>query len=336
MTKMRIGGHLVDNMQKSIMKLGDNYFDTLNKQTQLQIQDANVSIDYINSRGDGIQLSAAMTRLLIAFSVLLYKKSETSNTKAANFYSGNSAFEQLSKVAFSTSNGNINLLAPALSISLYELTKEYYGGKVRGGNDVKVVLGLLQALANDPKKRALIRYEATEKEKDGKKVTYKIEAFEPLIKLAIATRTESIDGKQVNQHSEMLINLHPIFIHSISTKYVELPVHFISLLLAANGSGNVSSITLKLLVELYRASTNRKILKKIDGKPAYIIGQNNLFFKIAPNYINRSTMMPKKPKVIRQYLDRSIDIAIKMGIISDCIFSAGKSDDVMYNFILAN
>ncbi len=55
-------------------------------------------------------------------------------------------------------NERVELKSPKIAVTLYELAKEFYGGKVTGGSGVKEVARMLYDLAENPNKKALIKY----------------------------------------------------------------------------------------------------------------------------------------------------------------------------------
>ena len=147
----------------------------------------------------------------------------------------------------------------------------------------------------------------------GKEREYFIERYDSLITIATAGYKDILNGSQIDERKEIVINLHPIFIDQIATKYIELPLDITKRMIEANGSHNISEITQKLIYELARAYSNRKQLPKDENKNhLYKIGEMNLYYKIAEGYLP-----PYKRRIplIKKYLAQAIETAKTIGCL---------------------
>ncbi|MEP7234053.1 MAG: hypothetical protein ABI778_02035 [Ignavibacteriota bacterium] len=340
MNTFRAGGHLIDNLLTNMFSKDKQVstFDSLRQETKDKIALANdptnlqSTIELINRKGHGIQFTEAEVRLLFALMVLLHKKSENEKVKDQNFYAGNKGVET---VPYSTPNGSTELQSPNISVTLYEVTKEYYGGKAVGGENVQVVAELLNRLAEDPTRRALVRYSRHVKLGKNKSKIYALEMYAALITVATGVLTDVLNGKPINEKKEMIIQLHPVFIDSIKSKYVVLPVDINKRIDDAVGHPNVSIIVLKLLMELYRAFSNRNTcVKDEDGNPVYPIGEDKLFNKIATGYLNPKTGKLKRRKVAHGYFQQAVEIAKTVGLLIKHEVKNGVKGDSIHHFTL--
>jgi hypothetical protein len=329
--KFRRGGHLIDNILKSNepQPIQPTIFDNLLIDTKNKILSSGADLELINRRGDGIKLSKGEYKLLICLSKLLHNKSQNINTdKDDTYYSGNKGIDIIN---FKTPTGDIDLKSPKVSFTLYEITKEYYGELEIGGENVKTVAKLLYNLAEQPDKKVLIKYNRIVDLGKGVTREYYIERFDHLLQISTAGYKDMLNGKQIDEKKELIINLHPIFIDQIKNKYIEFPLDITKRMIEANGSPNISEITIKLVDELARAHSNRKILNKdLEQHPLYEIGKSRLYWKIAENY-----MSSKRVKLISQYVEKSIETAIKIGLLISFEIKKDKSGEPKYVFTLS-
>lgn len=330
--KHRMGGWLTDNLLKS-NKPQASLFDGLLQDTKNSIESSGVSVDLVNRKGEGIKLSKGELKLILCLSKILHDKSETTNTKSENYYNGNTGLQNTT--TFKTPQGEIELKSPRLSFTLYEVAKEFYGGENIGGENVRQVSELLYGLAEHADKKALIRYTRTVDIGKGVKREHFIEGYHSLISVATVGFKDMLNGKEIDSKKEIVINLHPVFADQIQSKYVITPA--VSAVIQAYGSANVSEITQLFILEAVRAHSNKKLLQKDEeGNPVYVIGQTNLLWKLAPNYMDaeKNRVKPNRKQTVQIYMDKSIETAKLIGIISKCELLPGAGD-LNYNFTLS-
>lgn len=328
-TKIRSGGHLIDNILKGGKPTQLSIFDNLLQETRDKIVSSGASIELINRKGEGIKLSKGEYRLLLCLTNLLYKKSQTDNTKEDNYYTGDKTYEI---EEWEVKGKEVRVKTPQIGFTLYEITKEYYGEEAIGGENVRTVSKLLYDLAEDPNKKALMRYTRIVALDRNKTREYFIERYDSLINIATAGYKEMLNGAQIDERREIVVGLHPIFIDQIADKYIELPLDLTQRLIGAYGSPNISEITTKLILELYRAHSNRrKLIKDEGGNPIYQIGEEKLFYRIAEDY-----MPPNRRRIplIREYLNKSIETAKSIGLLLNYEVKPGATGDKIYHFTL--
>lgn len=327
-TKIRSGGHLIDNILKGGHPVQLTIFDSLLQETQDRILSTGASIDLINRKGEGIKLSKGETRLLLCLANLLHKKSQTEDKKAEDYYTGKKG----EIIKWKIDGETVEAVRPYIGFTLYEIAKEFYGDEAIGGENVRIVSKILYDLAEDPNKRALMRYTRVVDMGKNKTREYFIERYDSLITIATAGYKDLLNGKQIDEKRELVVGLHPIFIDQIADKYIELPLDLTQRLIEAHGSPNISEITTKLILELYRAHSNRKRLTKDqEGNPIYQIAEEKLFYKIAEDY-----MPPNRRRIplIKDYLDKSIAIAKKIGLLQGYEIKPGATGENIYYFTL--
>lgn len=330
--KLRSGGHLIDNILKSNKPKEKqlSIFDTMLQDTRSKVLSVGTTVEMVNRKGEGIKLSKGEYKLLLCLQKLLHEKSQTEDPKKDDYYSGNQGSDIIN---YTTPQGDVRLRSPKVSFTFYEIAKDYYGGGEIGGENIKVVAKLLSDIADDPEKKALIRYHKVVDMGKGKEREYFIERYDSLISIATAGYKDILHGKQIDEKREIVINLHPIFIDQIATKYIELPLDITKRMIEANGSNNISEITQKLIYELARAYSNRRRLSKDEDKnPLYTIGQMTLYYKIAESYL---PPYKKRLPLIEKYLAQAIETAKTIGLLQSYKTEPGATGELNYIFTLS-
>ena len=330
--KLRSGGHLIDNILKSNKPKDKqlSIFDTMLQDTQNKVLRVGTTVEMVNRKGEGIKLSKGEYKLLLCLQTLLHEKSQTEDPKKEDYYTGNQGSDIIN---YTTPQGNLSLRSPKVSFTFYEIAKDYYGGGDIGGENIKIVAKLLYDIAEDPEKKALIRYHKVVEMGKGKEREYFIERYDSLITIATAGYKDILNGSQIDERKEIVINLHPIFIDQIATKYIELPLDITKRMIEANGSHNISEITQKLIYELSRAYSNRRRLPKDENKNhLYKIGEMNLYYKIAEGYLP-----PYKRRIplIKKYLAQAIETAKTIGLLQSYETKPGATGELNYIFALS-
>lgn len=332
--KHRAGKHFIDNILKS-NKPEDpqlSWLDNLRPETLDKIITSGATADLVNRKGEGIKLSKGEYKLALCLSKLLHDKSQTTNKKGLDYYTGN---REVKIAVFKTDKGeDIELKSPTISFTLYEIAKEFYGGGDIGGENVKIVARLLNDLSEDPSKRALIRYHKRIDLGGGREREYFIERYDSLVKIDTIGFKDLLEGKQIDEQREIVVTLHPVYIDSIEKISIEIPT--IKGIIEAYGSPNISEITQKLTLELARAHSNkRKLPKDSDNNPIYTIGQNNLYWKIAESYMNPKTGRALRPQLIKEYFDKSIETVKTLGLLLKWESKKGATGEPLFVFTLS-
>ena len=326
--KIRIGAYLIGNMLKGKKPNGKqlSIFDTMLQETKDKVISSGTSIDLINRKGEGIKLTKGEYRVLLCLSNILHDKSQTKDPKADDFYTGDGA---LSLVLFPTNQGEIQLKSPSISFTLYEIAKEFHGGESIGGEQVRKVGKLLYALAEDPAKKALIRYTRRVDKGKGLEREYFIEAYDSLIKINTIGYKDFLSEKQIDERKEIIVKLHPIFIDQIADKYIEHPRDLAKRMIEANGGSNISEIVISFIMELTNAYSGRKTLSKDqNGNPIYRIGKEKLFYKIAEGYLPPNK---RRMKEIKKFFDKGVKNAIAIGLLLSYETKPGDTgEDILY------
>ena len=333
--KFRAGGQLIDNIQKSNKPktIQLNLFDTILQETREKMNGLGVTAEYINRKGEGIKLSKGEFRLLLCLSKLLHEKSQTQDKNSKDYYTGDSGYEV---IKWNTGQGEIEVIAPKISLTLYEVSKEYYGDKEIGGENVRTVARMLFDMADNQDKKALIRYNRVVNLDKNRTREYFIERYESLISIATAGYREYLYGSQIDEKKELVVILHPVIRDQIETKSVDFPLDLTKRMIEAYGSPDISEITTKLMLELARAHSGRRALQKDEeGNYIYSIGVNTLYWKIADNYMNANTGKTKRGPLIKKYFDKSIETCKTLGLLVKHEIKTGKSGEQIVDFYLS-
>ena len=330
----RVGGHAIDNILQPRDK---SEFEQLKlwETTQDKV-DYYQTAQLVNKNGAGIRLSPGEYRLILILCDILNEKSPNStNYKQPDYLSGNMEPEQQ---RLPTKQGKeIPLAVPKFSTNLHELTKRYSGEERPGGRQQQLVFNMLEGLSEDPEKRCLLRWERqSQAKRKGEAVirTESIEHYSPIVKLykAETTDTSIATGEIISRQTEIIVTLHPIFTDEVSSKYVSLPGQLTSSMIEAAGQKNISEISQKFILLLYRAlGYGIKESEERPGLWVYRITKEKVIKQIAQGYIP-----PDKSRkaYVRQYLDKGIEIAKAIGILDSLELGRGAGGDEVYTFYL--
>jgi hypothetical protein len=330
-TKLRTGKHFIDNTLKNNF---DNnqlpLFDTLSESIKKKIIEEDTSIEMINNKGEGINLTKGELKLLLCLAKTLQDKSNITAPENGDYYLGKKINQIDNSVDITTQEGNkVTLKTPAMSFTLYEITKEFVLEDNPGGADIKEVAKILYSLAYSSDKKALIRYTRKEDLGKGRERQTKIETYSPLINIFNFEQEDLLNGKKIDQAKEVIITLHPVFIDQIDKLYIELPLP--KDIMTAYGGSNVSEIVFKLIFELSRALSNRKKLPKDEeGDYIYTIGVKKLQKKIAETYYRQF-----RYKLINQYFEKATETAKALGMLKSYIQEVGSTGEILYKFTLS-
>lgn len=334
-TKFKTGKHLVDNILRSSYdsSKGVNQlalFETLGDHTKERILSSGTSIEMVNKKGEGIKLSKGEYKLLLCLGKLLEDKSQTKDKNEEDYYSGDKYLPSDSIRKITTNKGEeIALKTPKMSFTFYEIAKEFSLEDNPGGENIKEVARILGTIADDPDKKALIRYTRKEKLDKGKEREVKIETYAPLIQIHNIEIKDTLNGVEIDQAKEILVNLHPVFIDQIDKLFVELPIP--KEIMKAYGGANVSEVAQKLIFELSRALSNKRNLPKDENKNIiYPIGVKKLYWKIAESY-----MKGNRKNLVEKYFHKAVETAKALGILIDFKEELGNNGENIYKFTLS-
>lgn len=333
---MRIGGHAVDNMlKKPRQRGGPSLWDELRESTKQKIKEQGITIDHVNLRGEGIKLTGPQNLLILCLLEMLHKKSaNVTKPLEPGYYLGN-APAILNSFPHPDSPRTLELQAPGINVTPYELAKAYYRRDI-GGEDVQAVLKMLAGLEYDANLWPIIRYTHTEiiDAKKGKAYRYKVEQRRPVVKTTGITR-ETLEGRvKVNEHTATIIHLNPVFIDQIATKYVEVPLSLVNRLLTGK---EYSNVTILLIWELLQARSNRNRLKR-DGEGNYIYecgllknsaGERGLYWLVGENY-----MRNREESKLKKHFAAAVAAAQKEGILVNFHERKGAAGGPVGVFIL--
>ncbi|MFC5410733.1 hypothetical protein ACFPMF_15530 [Larkinella bovis] len=315
-------------------------FSELKPLTQRQIAATKgVSTDWINERGDGIKLTPGEEKLLICLSKLLHQKSQNLDKLSDDYYTGNADPNAVvpenntgKDLRFSKDpdlQGEPRKTA-TLVLTLYEIAKEYRPNSNIGGRDMRIVLDMLLELANNPEKRALIRYKREQRNTDNTRNISEIEGFEPLLNVYNHKNTKlSSEGVIINQTTEVIIRLNPVFRDQIESKYISLPEDLLSRIVMANGgSHKIPESTFRLIRYLAHAKANAASgVTKFGYNPE--IYAENLFWKVAENYMRDPT---RTFSYTQKVVERAIKIATDIGLLLGHKVTLGANNMPKYTF----
>ncbi len=321
--KFRRSGHLSDQILKNNYPEAPqrSLFDLLEQSTKEKITSEGASIELLNRKGEGINLSKGEYKLLIALSALLHKKSQTKDSKLDDYYAGNKGFDL---VGMPTKDGSLQLKSPKIGFSFYELVKEYNGGNAPSGATMRDVGRMVCDLADDPSKKALIRYTRTTDQGKGKIREYFIESYDSLLKIATGGYRDILNGEVIDEKREIEVQLHPVFIDQIERKYVELPVDITKRMIEAYGGTNLSDIAIKLVEYLARAHSGRPSDFKTE------IYQEKLYSIIAGEYVKQG-----RRSLIAKYFDKAIETAKGIGLLQSYETVTGNTGKPKFIFTLS-
>lgn len=320
--KFRRSGHLSDQILKPLSQESPqrSLFEILDQSTREKITNEGASIELVNRKGEGIQVSKGEYKLLLALSALLHKKSQTKDSTLDNYYAGNKGYNA---VGMPTKDGSLQLKSPKIGFSFYELVKEYNGGNAPSGKTMRDVGKMVCDLADDPSKKALIRYTRTTDLGKGKTREYFIESYDSLLKIATGGYRDILNGEVIDEKREIEVQLHPIFIDQIDRKYVELPEDITKRMIEAYGGTNVSDIAIKLVEYLARAHSGRPKHFKTE------IYEEKLYGIIAGEYVRQG-----RRALIAKYFDKAIETAKGIGLLKEYETVTGATGQPKFIFTL--
>jgi len=320
----KLSGHAADQMLKVQRDPQLSLLELLYPETQERIKSISqgASLEWVNRRGVGIKLNKGEDRLLLCLAKLLHLKSQSTNQEDSSYYMGNRGYEL---IKWQTPEGQLEVRAPKIGFTLFEITKEYKGGKAPSGRDMQIVAGLLYGLAENPDKKALLIYKRVEQ--IGKmQREYFIERYDSLIYIAEGGYKDWLEGKLIDERREIIAMLHPIFADQIADKYIRLPLDINSRLIEAWGGHNIPEMVYQLMLYLSRAlSSKRGNVKTVKTE----IALHKLYLTIAKEYVEQS-----RYSLIDKYYSKALECIKKMGLLIRYETRPGLKGDTIAVFYL--
>ena len=312
--KFKKSGHLADQQLKYNYPKGSSaqqdLFSQLLPETQSTLESYEVDRAEIV---EGIKLSPSEQKVVDCLSKLLHEKSQNIDPNKADFYSGNEASSQL------VTYGSEQVIAPTLSFTLYELTKEYKGGESISGKDVENVRQVLHDL---DQRRFLYSYVETSKTKTGGRIERKIEDFKKLIHIVKLSETEyTQEDVEIRRFEESIIMLNPIFSRQIDKKFILYPNDIHKRTMIAYKSWNISDITLRLRDYLIRELSSKRYSPEI-----YL---DKLYYLVAEKWMKES-----RKRKVKEYLDKAIDTCEALGLLDRYETKTGATGEPLIVFHL--
>lgn len=309
-------------------------FDILFEDTRQSVERLNITRELINEKGAGIELTSSEAGLIDVLVELLNEKSPNTKDKGAkDYFAGNMG---LKPVAIFAEGERYTQHAPRFGVRPLEIAQRYADNPRPGGKTVRDVLSIIDRLANDRSKFALLRYSVARDivvDKEKIRRTLFLEQYKPLIEIAYAgVIDENEQGDVVNVNREMIITMHPVFRESMHLVTIPRPRRA-EVVRANNGSVTQTRIARNLIDELCIAQSNRsKYAADDDGNRLYQITRKLLFNKIAGHYLPPNKSRPKK---LHKEFDEAVEMNIRLGIIKEMRTREGSADEVLI-FVLDN
>jgi hypothetical protein len=300
--KIRQSGHFVDQkLHYSKPNQSLTLFDVLSPETKQKIEDSKVEV-----KVEGIKLTPPEHKLITALNVILHEKSQTNNTKAEDFYSGNAPSQTVIY-------GNKEQKAVVLKFKPSELYRAYMGKDDYSGADIGFISNTLHELES---KKMLIKYDRIKKTRTGKKeetLTDRIEDFQSLIKILVfipdltdeeKNRLDMGENSIRQEKAEFIVALNPIFTDQIDTKYMEFPVDTNRRLVIAAGGHSKVTASMNTLMDW--------MLRELSAKRTKMeVNEENLPYMLnLENYVKQ-----KRKKKLQERIEKDIQAMINLGIL---------------------
>jgi hypothetical protein len=321
----KTSGHYIDQKLKhqyDVMERGaPSLFDLLESDELKQ----KVSETKGHDLQHGIRMTPEKEKIINCLMKLL-------NTKSVN-YQGNLPARE-------GNYGGMRTPFPMLKFNIAELACEYTGKENShqlSGKEISIVREMLENLANE---RHLIVYRRTrwEEGKHGKREEKvdRIEEYRPLIRLMKylegltpdeEKRIAAGDIQLAEKKGQIVIQINPLLVDQIDTKFVEYPADINQrTALAAGGPKKVTTSIIRLRDYLMRAiSANRgegELVESISAaKMPYILGLEK--------YIAES-----RKKLVEQRVNEAIGTVEQMGLVKEVRERGGASGQKVYDFVV--
>jgi hypothetical protein len=301
--KYRQGGHIVDQKLKyQLPQEQPSLFDQLSEETKARIEEYTQE-HRIEVKAEGIRLTHAEDKVINALYKILHEKSQNTDPKSSNFYSGN---EPSDLIPYGQDQ---QAKSVRIKFRPTELYKAFMGSADYSGADVKYIVNTLHQLEQ---KKVLIKYDRVTKTKSVEK-TDRIEEFSSLIKIVSFIPDLSNEEKEAldkgdnsirEAKGEIIILLNPIFTDQIDKKFIEYPEDTNRrLVIAAGGHKKVTASMSRLMDYLLRDISAKRYRSEInEDKLPYMLGLEK--------YIEQ-----RQKKKLQERIEKDIQANINLGII---------------------
>ncbi len=247
---VRQAGHFIDQKLKTADARAEAILNDLLPESKGKV------IDYRIARVGVPNLKPSEDKLVNALYRLLRDKSESRDVSAKNFYQGNYPSDRTVEC------GEIKLPWVAIRVRMIELYKAYTGKNRISGKESQLIKSTLDEFR---KREFLIWYERVREIGEGKSVEKRFDLFQladPLVRigkvikdLTAPERERVVQGGSIDEKTDLVFYLHPLFIHQIREKYVEMPENINSRMNVAAGGAH----RLKPCINLLRDYLCREI-----------------------------------------------------------------------------
>ena len=336
----------VDKLEKKLFKKKDSYYlasrplntqQTRNYTTQLEISYALSDETKMQIEADpqaknppkiyGPALKTGEHLVIDCLQKLLHKKSEIYDPTSEKYYAGNyfpgeDGKEELLKIDVPIkSSYAVSQISPAIQFTLYELAKEYTGGRAPSGKDQKDVKKILDALAD---RKYLFVY--TEKLPDtikGNKRRREVEHYTELVEFLTSREIESDKQTQTETiiKEDIVLRLHPIFRTNIATENIQTPDDMVSRTKIAAGGRQVDQSTIQLRKYLLQEHSYKRYNPKIGLHKLYSI-------------IAEADRLRKNYPRCRKKLLQGIEVCKNLGIVEGWKEEPGAGGEPIITFAL--
>ena len=257
----------------------------------------------------GLDLTRGERKLVNCFSLMLHERSNTYNSEAKDYYSGDTKNPEI--VHYSD---KISAPSPELRFTLYELTKVYSRKDKPSGGEIRVVRNILEKLVR--KSYYIELNPLSHKGRNGENIKVRWRGMQPLLILG-----DVLDG---DTKGELLIQLNAIFAVQIRNYYVNYPINFDQLLEEAylkSYESNRPPSGVYIFID-YLAEN-----RGVKGIYKHEIYKSNLYKLINYKWLERS-----KLKELNDAISKGIEVAQKIGLLEKWEEVTGATGEIKYVF----
>ena len=278
----------------------------------------------------GIKLKTKQEQVMNGILSLLFQKSDTrKNNKnlpkhPESYFKGN-------ELSSSVNYGEKLVTAPTIRFKLPELYEAISGNKRPSG---KEIINIMTALRSLEDQKFLIAYNRKYKIKN-ELLTDRIEEYLPLIKITKfydglsqdeLDRVEQDDTDFKNKRAEMILQLNPVFIDQIDTKFIEVPIDINKLTTLANGGRRTHQGIINLRDYILRAIASKNKIKSNN----ILIDKERLILTLGyEDYLKKG-----RKKLLEQRINESIQVSIKLNLILKYKEQIGVKGQKQYEFTI--
>lgn len=301
----RAAGHLFDQMLKPATPIiQGKLFGELDESIKAKIENHGIEVKHVVQ---GVQLSATERKVVGCLIKILHHRSSENN------YLGNSDGKVVTDIIIKHGDKKITeeQLSPELIFTLYELAKEYNGGKAPSGKEIDNIKEVLRGLDS---RNFLFSY--TETIDSGKtKTVRKVEDYKKLIHIIKLSETTFEDDIETSNREETIIQLNPIFRNQIDTKFIEIPDDLNKRLQIAARGSKISEVTSRLVDYLLRGTSTKG-------------GKNEIYLETLYNTLAAKWMQESRKKKVRTETDKAVEICKRLGLLKEWTEVQGKNGEL--------